>query len=170
MKEQGAQTGLLSTLGAWALALLWIMPLLYACWAAFHASEFATKLVLTAPLTLTNFEAAWDAAPFARYFINTSVLVATILAMQLFLCTLAAYAFARYEFCGKNLLFSLVLIQLTLFCLGLCYFSFETNVQNDSKRTGGGSRDGGRFFVADFASCVYSFSETGVSRFFSGVC
>ena len=114
MKEQGAQTGLLSTLGAWALALLWIMPLLYACWAAFHASEFATKLVLTAPLTLTNFEAAWDAAPFARYFINTSVLVATILAMQLFLCTLAAYAFARYEFCGKNLLFSLVLIQLMI--------------------------------------------------------
>ena len=96
------------------MALLWILPLLYACWAAFHPSEYATKLVLTAPLTLNNFSLAWDAAPFARYFFNTSLLVTTILVMQLLLCTLAAYAFARYEFCGKNLLFSLVLIQLMI--------------------------------------------------------
>jgi sn-glycerol 3-phosphate transport system permease protein len=96
------------------LALLWISPLLYACWAAFHPSEFATKLVLTAPLTFDNFLIAWDAAPFARYFLNTTLLVTTILALQLVLCTLAAYAFARYEFCGKNLMFSLVLIQLMI--------------------------------------------------------
>ena len=114
MNSQGIQAGLLSTLGAWVLALLWITPLLYACWAAFHPSEFATKWVLTAPLTLDNFKAAWEAAPFARYFLNTTLLVATILAMQLLLCTLAAYAFARYEFCGKSVMFSLVLIQLMI--------------------------------------------------------
>ena len=106
MRAQGAHAGWLSTLGAWVLALLWISPLLYACWAAFHPSEFATKLVLTAPLTFDNFLIAWDAAPFARYFLNTALLVTTILALQLVLCTLAAYAFARYEFCGKNLMFS----------------------------------------------------------------
>ncbi len=114
MRAQGAHAGWLSTLGAWVLALLWILPLLYACWAAFHPSEFATKLVLTAPLTFNNFLIAWDAAPFARYFLNTTLLVGTVLAMQLLLCTLAAYAFARYEFCGKNLMFSLVLIQLMI--------------------------------------------------------
>lgn len=109
-----AEVGWLSTLGAWLLALVWILPFLYALWAAVHPSEFATRLVLSAPLTLNNFAAAWDAAPFARYFLNTTLLVSSILCMQLILCTLAAYAFARYEFFGKNILFSLVLVQLMI--------------------------------------------------------
>jgi sn-glycerol 3-phosphate transport system permease protein len=65
-----------------------------------------------APLTLDNFARAWEAAPFARYFANTIVLVLMILAAQLVLCTLAAYAFARYEFRGRGVLFALVLMQL----------------------------------------------------------
>ena len=144
-RSLGAEASLLSTIGAWVLALVWITPLLYAVWAAIHPSEFATKLVLNAPLTMDNFRAAWEAAPFARYFLNTTLLVVTILCMQLVLCTLAAYAFARFEFFGKNVLFSLVLVQLmvmpeillvrnyqtlthlglvdTLFGIGLPYFA-----------------------------------------------
>ncbi len=109
-----ADAGWLSTLAAWLLALVWILPFLYALWAAVHPSEFATRLVLDAPLTLSNFAAAWDAAPFARYFLNTTLLVTGVLFMQLVLCTLAAYAFARYTFFGKNILFSLVLVQLMI--------------------------------------------------------
>ena len=54
------------TLGAWLLGILWILPLAYAAWTAFHPSEFATRLVPTAPVTLENFAKAWEAAPFAR--------------------------------------------------------------------------------------------------------
>ena len=61
---------------------------------------------------MQNFRRAWAAAPFARYFLNTTLLVAMILAVQLTLCTLAAYAFARYDFRGKQVAFALVLIQL----------------------------------------------------------
>ena len=32
-------------------AVLWVLPLLYALWTAFHPAEFATKVSLTAPLT-----------------------------------------------------------------------------------------------------------------------
>lgn len=105
---------IVDTLAAWLLAILWILPLLYAVWTAFHPSEFSAKFSLSAPLTLENFERAWSAAPFARYFFNTTVLVAMILAVQLVLCTLAAYAFVRYEFRGKNILFALVLVQLMI--------------------------------------------------------
>jgi sn-glycerol 3-phosphate transport system permease protein len=63
-------------------------------------------------LSLENFRRAWEAAPFARYFLNTALLVAMILAVQLVLATLAAYAFARFEFRGKNVAFALVLVQL----------------------------------------------------------
>jgi len=102
----------LDTLAAWLLALLWILPLVYAVWTAFHPSAYATRFELLAPLTLENFERAWQAAPFARYFLNTAALVLMILAVQLVLATLAAYAFARYEFRGRNVAFALVLVQL----------------------------------------------------------
>src|SRR5216684_8860316 len=45
----------LETVGAWLLGLLWVLPLAYAFWTAFHPSEFSTRFVLTAPLTLENF-------------------------------------------------------------------------------------------------------------------
>ena len=104
----------LDTVAAWLLALLWILPLVYAVWTAFHAPEFATRFSLSAPWTLENFRRAWEAAPFARYFFNTTLLVMIILAVQLVLSTLAAYAFARYEFRFKNVAFALVLMQLMI--------------------------------------------------------
>jgi sn-glycerol 3-phosphate transport system permease protein len=107
-------THALETLGAWALAILWVLPLLYAFWTAFHPAEFSTHLVLSAPWTLDNFTKAWHAAPFARYFFNTVVLVTMVLAAQLVLVTLAAYAFARFEFPGRGVLFALVLVQLMI--------------------------------------------------------
>ena len=104
----------IETVAAWSLALIWIAPLAYAVWAAFHPPEFSTRFDLFAPLTVQNFVRAWDAAPFARYFLNTFVLVTLVLACQLVLCTLAAYAFARYEFPGRNIAFALVLLQLMI--------------------------------------------------------
>jgi sn-glycerol 3-phosphate transport system permease protein len=104
----------LETVGAWLLGVLWILPLGYAVWTAFHPSEFAVHFVPTAPLTLENFANAWAAAPFARYFLNTVLLCAMILAAQLVLCTLAAYAFARFEFRGRDVAFLLVLVQLMI--------------------------------------------------------
>jgi sn-glycerol 3-phosphate transport system permease protein len=102
----------LETVGAWLLGLLWILPLAYAVWTAFHPSEYSTRFELGAPLTLENFVNAWNAAPFARYFLNTFLLVTMVLAAQMVLGTLAAYAFARFEFRGRDLVFFLVLLQL----------------------------------------------------------
>lgn len=108
------EPGWLDTIAAWVLALLWLLPLAYAVWTAFHPAEYSTRFELLAPLTLDNFRNAWAAAPFARYFLNTTLLVTMILCVQLVLSTLAAYSFARYEFRGKNIAFSLVLVQLMI--------------------------------------------------------
>ncbi|HWP16287.1 MAG TPA: carbohydrate ABC transporter permease, partial [Xanthobacteraceae bacterium] len=104
----------LESAAAALLAVLWVLPLAYAVWAAFHPAEFTTRFTLLAPLTLQNFERAWVAAPFARYFLNTFILVTLTLGCQLVLCTLAAYAFARYDFVGANVAFALVLAQLMI--------------------------------------------------------
>ena len=99
---------------AWLLAFLWAAPLLYAIWAAFHPMDFVSRFDLLTPLTLDNFRSAWKVAPFARYFLNTFLLVTLTLSGQLLLCTLAAYAFARFEFPGKETAFILVLIQIMI--------------------------------------------------------
>lgn len=176
--------GWMSTVGAWVLAIAWILPLVYALWAAFHPPQFATTFSLTAPLTLENFVAAWHAAPFPQYFLNTIILVAGILVIQLVLCTLAAYAFARYEFVGSNILFSLMLVQLmvmpeilivrnyqtlsslglvdTLFGIGLPYFASAfaiffaaTNLQDSAQGAGGGCANGRGIYHADSSPCLY---------------
>jgi sn-glycerol 3-phosphate transport system permease protein len=103
---------MLESVGAWMLGILWLLPLLYAVWTAFHPAEYATRFDLLAPLTLKNLVAAWRAAPFARYLVNTVMLVTLILAAQFVLCTLAAFAFARLMFPGRDLLFAVVLLQL----------------------------------------------------------
>ena len=125
------EPGWLDTVAAWLLALLWVLPLLYAVWTAFHPSEFSTRFALDAPLTLENFQRAWVAAPFARYFLNTMLLVSMILAAQLFVGTLAAYAFARYEFRGKNLMFALVLVQLMIMPDILLVSNYKTMTRLD---------------------------------------
>ena len=99
---------------AWILALVWVSPLLYAFWAAFHPQEYAINFEILAPLTLSNFAEAWVQAPFARYFLNTFFIVSSILIVQFIVCTLAAYAFARYEFFGNKILFAIILLQLMI--------------------------------------------------------
>jgi sn-glycerol 3-phosphate transport system permease protein len=99
---------------SWLLAIFWILPLVYAVWTAFHPAEFSTRFAMDAPLTLDNFRRALAAAPFARYFFNSVILVALVFGAQVILCTLAAYAFARHEFFGKGIAFALVLLQLMI--------------------------------------------------------
>jgi sn-glycerol 3-phosphate transport system permease protein len=102
------------TAASWLLAIFWILPLVYAVWTAFHPAEFSTRFEFAAPLTLDNFRRAWAAAPFARYFLNSILLVSFVFGAQVILCTLAAYAFARHEFFGKGIAFALVLLQLMI--------------------------------------------------------
>jgi sn-glycerol 3-phosphate transport system permease protein len=112
MRVLGRELPLVETAAAWLLALLWVAPLLYAFWAAFHSATMATRFELLSPLTLDNFLRAWTYAPFPRHFLNTVMLVTMILAAQLVLCTLAGFAFARFDFAGRDIAFGLVLVQL----------------------------------------------------------
>ena len=104
----------LEAVAAWILGLLWALPILYCVWAAFHHADASTNLDFTAPLTLANFRYVWSAAPFPTYFLNTFLLVTMIIVVQFTLSTLAGYAFARFRFRGKNVMFVLVLLQLMI--------------------------------------------------------
>ncbi|HEY68113.1 MAG: carbohydrate ABC transporter permease [Chloroflexi bacterium] len=56
-----------------------------------------------------NYVEAWNAAPFGRYFLNSAVVALAVTIGQLITCSLAAFAFARMEFKGKDVMFALFL-------------------------------------------------------------
>lgn len=59
--------------------------------------------------TFDNYATAWTATPFGRFMINSFVQTGIITAAQVVLSVLAAYAFAMFQFRGRNVLFALVL-------------------------------------------------------------
>ncbi len=63
-------------------------------------------------LDFGNYPQALQAAPFGRFFINSAVVAVTTVISNLVLCSLAGYAFARFRFLGRGLLFALIMTTL----------------------------------------------------------
>jgi multiple sugar transport system permease protein len=96
-------------------ALLMIAPFLYMVATSFKPNKLAFEWpprFIPSPATVDNYLQAWTANHFGRYFLN-SVLVAcgTTVATTL-LAALAAYAFARFDFRGRSLLFWVMMLGL----------------------------------------------------------
>lgn len=62
----------------------------------------------------SNLSAAWTAAPFGRFFINTTIFSIATTAGQILTGILAGYAFAMFDFPAKRILFYLVLSGLMI--------------------------------------------------------
>lgn len=61
------------------------------------------------PAMWQNYVTVWKSLPFARYFWNSIVVSSTVTLLQLVTCSMAAYAFARLKFPGRDTLFLLYL-------------------------------------------------------------
>ena len=100
-----------------AIVLVWTAPFLWMAVAAFRPDSGGSAdmaSLLPGRPTLENFAEALDSADFARYYLNTALVVLGILVCQLVTITLAGYAFARLRFWGQDVLFTLFLLQLML--------------------------------------------------------
>jgi multiple sugar transport system permease protein len=60
----------------------------------------------------SNYKDVWNLLPFPKFYINTILMLIGRIAGSLFFSAMAAYAFARINFPGKNLFFMIVLIQM----------------------------------------------------------
>jgi ABC-type glycerol-3-phosphate transport system permease component len=65
-------------------------------------------------LQWSNYQTAWIEANFDQYFTNSIVISAIAVVGTLLLCVMAAYAFARIDFWGRDLMFTLVLATLMI--------------------------------------------------------
>ncbi len=95
----------------WALMVLF--PFYYMVLTSFkgfgaYNAEFIPKLYTLAP-TVENYITAFTAVPLAKYFLNTMIFTLVTTAIMLIVSVLAAFAFARLEFKGKNIAFTLFL-------------------------------------------------------------
>lgn len=73
-----------------------------------YNSEYIPQLFILSP-TLQNYVQAFTAVPLARYFVNTLIFTIVTTAIMLVVTVLAAFAFARLNFKGKDLVFTLFL-------------------------------------------------------------
>lgn len=98
----------------WLLCLVCAIPLLWVVRTAFIPGDDVLNLFAIRLPTLDNIKRVMEAAPFGQYYINTIIIAAGVLAVQLVMVTLAGYAFARIDFFGSKALFILFLSQLMI--------------------------------------------------------
>ena len=73
-----------------------------------YSSEYVPAFFTLSP-TVQNYIDAFTAVPLARYFVNTLIFTLVTTALMLIVTVLAAFAFSRLQFKGKDLAFTLFL-------------------------------------------------------------
>lgn len=76
-------------------------------------TEFPPKLIPSS-FAFSNYSTAFTALPFNRFYVNSLIVATSVTILDSFLSSLAAFAFARLRFKGRNVLFFLYLIGLMI--------------------------------------------------------
>ncbi len=98
-------------LGIWAVMVLfpfyWMLLTSVKSYGAYN-SEYIPQFFTLSP-TLENYADAFSAVPLARYFLNTIIFTVLTTGLMMVVIVPAAFAFARLEFRGKQLAFTVFL-------------------------------------------------------------
>ncbi|MBR0039806.1 MAG: carbohydrate ABC transporter permease [Oscillospiraceae bacterium] len=98
-------------LAIWALIVLfpfyWMLLTSIKSYGAYN-TEYVPKFFTLAP-TLQNYAEAFTAVPLGKYFLNTVIFTLVTTVLMLIVTVLAAFAFSRLDFRGKDLLFTFFL-------------------------------------------------------------
>jgi multiple sugar transport system permease protein len=97
------------------LALIAAVAVIPAIWTVFSSlktndSIFAVPVQwLPSSLNWNNYVDAFRVAPFGRYFLNSTIIAASVTATTVFFGAMAGYGFSKFRFPGRNLVFGLIL-------------------------------------------------------------
>jgi multiple sugar transport system permease protein len=92
-----------------ALPFLWMLSTAFKDQGAIFA---ATPAWIPSPIVTDNFVSAWTLVPFGMFFLNSLKVAGLVTIGQLVTCSMAAYAFARLHFRGRDGLFGIYLLTL----------------------------------------------------------
>ena len=121
----------------WAVMVLfpfyWMVLTSVKSYSAYN-SEWIPQLYTLAP-TLQNYVDAFTQVPLADYFVNTVIFTLATTAIMLIVTVLAAFAFARLDFPGKNLVFTLFLALMMIPSELVVITNFVTITNMDLRNT-----------------------------------
>ena len=107
LKKVGIYTGL----SFWAIAVLfpfyWMIQNSFKSFSEYNSESIPRFFPKT--IVFDNFQTAFTAVPLFKYLLNTLIFTVLTTLIMLLVIILAAFAFARLEFKGKNLAFTLML-------------------------------------------------------------
>jgi multiple sugar transport system permease protein len=96
-------------------AVIMVLPFAYMLSTSFKPDRLVLEVpprFLPNPATTSNYTGAWSSNDFGRYFFNSVIVATATTAAAVLLAAMMAYAFARFRFPGRNVLFGLLLIGL----------------------------------------------------------
>ncbi|MCD7059554.1 carbohydrate ABC transporter permease [Pelagibacterium xiamenense] len=104
-----------------AVALIFVLPILFMVVSSLKpdrqllsdTSSFAAFLPV-GDISVGNYFAAFDRAPVGLFIFNSVFITVVTVVISLFLCSLAAFAFAYLEFRGKNIVLSVIIATLII--------------------------------------------------------
>jgi len=102
---------LIAIVGAIAMIFPFLWMISNSLQAHIFVIEYPPKLIPDHP-TLDNFIRAWTSNNFGLYFLNSSIVASTATIGAVICSAMAAYAFARFDFKGKEILFTVFLLVL----------------------------------------------------------
>lgn len=107
----------LEVVGMIIVALIFVFPFVWMFLTSFKSLQEVIQFPphwLPETWLWGNISKAWASGPFLTYFSNSVLVALSILVLQFLTGVPAAYAFARYQFKGRNLLFGMALIALMI--------------------------------------------------------
>lgn len=96
-------------------AIVMVAPFAYMLATSFKQHAFVFEVppqFIPKHPTVSNFTDAWSSNSFDRYFLNSVVVAGLTTVLSVLLASMMAYAFARFRFPGRRLLFGLLLVGL----------------------------------------------------------
>jgi multiple sugar transport system permease protein len=97
------------------VAFLFIFPFLWMLFTSLKTTEQVFEWpprLLPKPITFGAYDEVWTLWPFPRYYLNSIIISIAVTAVSLFFCSLAGFAFAHYQFRGKQSWFIYLLISM----------------------------------------------------------
>lgn len=103
-------------LSFWALIILfpfyWMIMTSFKTFMEYNNESVPSLLVRH--FTFENYQIAWTQVKMVRYMVNTLVYAVVTTSIMMIVCIFAAFAFARLEFKGKNLVFTIFLAMMMI--------------------------------------------------------
>ena len=127
----------------WVLLILWALVVLFPFYwmvltsikdyGAYNA-EYIPSFFTLSP-TVENYVQVFTEVDLGRYLLNTVIFTVITTALMVFVTILAAFAFARMEFAGKNLLFTAFLALMMIPSELVVITNFQTITEWNMRNT-----------------------------------